>query len=878
MPQLPAPIRLLRRFCPADLLESLEGDLLEKYETDQNRISKRKAKIRLWWNVARLFHPVILMRNKVGESQLQMGLLANYLRVGQRNFFKDPFYSITNALGLSLAFTFAFLSLLYIQYEASFDQFHTNKDTIYRVAHKFSNRTSGEVKGHSAVTAIPLARDLAAEVPAVKHFSRLASSSATITTDQDVYLEQVHFVDEGFLQMFDFPVIDGPPGVVPEQHTVLISTQKAQQLFGNIPGIGAQFEINLGDSLVNVQVGGIVNNKKDRSSIPFDFLLDIELFKLVAAESFESYKYGLVENYIQLSEGTDLHRVQTAIQTGLRKYINDDENIVEWQLQPFTGLHFEHSIIGNARYTNPLKLWILLALLILVIFIAVANYLSMSFSQAMRRSSEIAMRHTLGALNSQIWKQLTAESILSISFAMVMGLIATYFFLPLYNKLVGEPIAYHIGERILALSLLTVLVVGLLTGSIQATVLNLNRRKGLAKQMQLPKNGIRFTQILVVFQLALCVILLIGSTYVRRQINFIQQKDLGYQKDLLVDITLNSDGNTNDAESVLQTFRSLAKRHPQIVDVAGSMNNFSEPWTELVFDQVDGSKEKIFFNQIEPSYLNTLGIKLVSGQPFYQDQSRSSASILVNETLVQHFGWDDAIGKQIPGQNFEVAHQIIGVVKDYHFSPLHEEIKPLILALSAQPIRSGITGLSTYVWPPNFYRIYARLTPGELTTSINLLRSIWKEIMPAKPFVYQFVEDELNARYMEELRWSKIANTATIMAIFIAWLGLMATMRLSIQSRTKEIGMRKILGSSTLGILTRLAKQNMVQVAMGCIIAFPIAWILISNWLESFVYRVTMSPLIFIGLALIVLICTSTSVGLQSIRLASRSPISSLRE
>ena len=678
--------------------------------------------------------------------------------------------------------------------------------------------------------------------------------------------------------MFDFPIIHGPEQAIPKKGTVLVSEQKARQLFDDIPSIGEGFDLKLGDSLVRVQVGGVIQNQKKHSSIPFDFLVDIELFKLVAPESFASYKYGLVENYVQLKKGINLEHLQSTIRANMKKHVDENENRVEWLLQPLADLHFEDAIVGNALYINPINLWILFALMILVIFIAVVNYLTMSFSQAIRRSGEIAMRRTLGALNAQIWKQLASESIFTISLALLLGLVAAFLLLPLYTRLVDEPVDFNIGCRIFALTIFIVMLVGLLSGSIQAMVFNVRKEKGLAHQMQLPKKGIRFTHALVVFQLALCVVLLIGSNYVSKQIKYIQKKDLGYQKDLLVDITLNSDGNVDAAEASLNAFRAEALKHPQIISVAGSMNNFAEPWTELVFDQSDGSKEKIFFNQIEPTYLNTLGIELVAGQPFHPDQNQIASSILVNEALVRHFGWEDAIGKQIPGMNFEVAHQIIGVIKDYHFSPLHEEIKPLILALSAKPIRSGITGLSTYVWPPNFYRIYARLSPGDISTSLNLLKSIWGEIMPLRPFVYQFVEDELSARYADELRWSRISSAATIMAIFIAWLGLMATVRLSIQSRKKEIGMRKILGSSILGILVLLIRRNFIQVALGCMIAFPIAWILISNWLQSFVYHVSISPLTFIALALVVLLITSASASLQSMRMVLRSPIASIRD
>ncbi len=880
MKTLPFPIKVLRTFCPDKLLESIEGDLLEKYAGDRRVYSEQTANLRLWWNVIRLFHPGILLRNKWPGSVFSLPLFANYLLTSRRHLAKDPFYTATNVLGLSLAFSFAFLSLLYIQQVRSYDQFHQHKNAVYRVAHRISNTTTGQLKDHSAVTAIPISRDLAQAIPTILDYTRIASAAATIKLDQEPYQEKIHFVDAGFFNMFDFPILEGRVDWTINTRSVMLAEHKAKQLFGSIDIVGESIHLDLGDSLITLLVAGVVDARIQQSSLPFDFLLPFQLYRVMTSEEyFDSYRMGLVENYIHVERNHDKQDLLASTHDVMGKFFDSSEIEVSYSLQPLSTLHFENEVIGNALYTDPDKILIFWILIALVLFIALVNYATLSVSQSLGRAKEMAMRTAIGATSNQVWKQMISESIMAVLIAILVSSIAAYFLLPFYNALLGESIRFLVSVRLFFYVLALFGSVAIFTGSIQATLFTRARRiRGLAIHLKMPKFNQRFNQLLLTFQFAICTILVLGAIYIRLQLHYIQNKDLGFSETLLVEISMDAPSEGDGLNQLFTTFQNASLRFPEITAVAGSMNNMHEPWTQLVFDQEDGSKEKIFFNQVTPSYLETMGIELVRGIGFRSDHSQANAAVLVNEALARHFGWEDPIGRQIPGKDFAGAHQIVGVVKDFHYSTLHETIKPLILALSDAPIRSGINGLSTYVWPPDLYKIYVRLAPGHLQESVSLLKTIWTEVSPHKPFVFHFVDEAIADRYFTETQWGRIANSATAMALIIAILGLLAAMRFSIQNRRKEIGIRKILGSSALEIMKLLSTRYLFTVLSGSLLALPIAWLLIMRWLETFSYQVMISPLVFAVVFLGLLVLTTLVLLFQLIEVIFHQPSRALEE
>ena len=873
-------VRFLHWFCPDELLEGILGDMLEEYEADLQNTTPRQAKQRFIWNVLRFFHPSILLRNHLTLNLINMGILKSHLLVAFRSMRKYRFYSLVNIAGLSVAIAFVFLTFLFIKNEQRIDQFHHQKASIWRVYHKIVNVETGEERNVSAVTAIPVAKDLKEELPMISQFTRHGSSQVTVRQGSDAYTETATFVDEAFLSMFDFPLLKGEVNsALSQPNSVILSTQKAQKYFGETDPLGQSLTFDFNDTTLNIVITGVIDNKADQSSIQFDFLMPIDQYKLLLPESmFNSYNYGLVENYLLVESDQPKAALEQTITQAIQKYSKPDETRLELGLQSLAKMHLEDEITGNAQFTSPQKLYIMIALALLVLVIASINFINLSTSHALNRFKEIGLRKTLGALKGQIRRQLITESIFITLFSCSIGIVLASLLLSTFVQLIGNPIPFTFDLQSVLFLLVVTALTGLVTGVFQSVILvKYNAINALRGNLKLSSTNSWFNQGLVVVQFSLSILLIIGAVNIRNQMRYIQNKDLGFDQERLLEISLGNTQNLEAARQLVDRFKTKALQDKNILSVTASMNNSREPWTELVFEQSDGSNEKLFYNQVDPAYLNTMGMELLSGDDFNPNAANEASTILVNESLMEHFDWKDIVDKQIPGSKFEGSHRIAGVVKDFHFSSLHHKIAPLIIALDDQSVASGVTGLSTYVWPPNLYQMVVRIGPGELKPEIDHLQNIWSEVNPNKDFVYHFVDEVLQNQYAEEMRWGKIINTGSLFAIGIAWLGLLGLMRLSLQKRTKEIGIRKVLGASTSGIIMLLSKRYLLLVLLGNLIAWPVGWWLSSQWLESFTYRISLNPVWFLVAGFGVLLLTLVSIGLQSLKAAQRNPVKALR-
>lgn len=873
-------INFLRWFCPDDLIEGILGDLLEEYQEELQSTNRKKANQKFIWTVIRFFHPTIFLRNHLTLNFIHMGMLKSHLLVAIRNMRKYKFYSLINIAGLAVAIAFVFLSFLFIKSELDIDQFHSKKTNVWRLYHKIVNIESGQEHNISAVTSIPLARDLHEELPIISEFTRHGSSSITVQQNGSAHAEKATFVDPGFLKMFDFPLLEGNiNSALSQPNSVILSNEKASKYFGTNDPIGQTLAFDFNDSTLNMVVTGVIDPKPIHSSIQFDFLVPFEQYRLLVHESaFNSYNYGLVENYILIESDQPKAELEALLTNAIQKFSEPDEERLELGMQSLSRMHFDDQILGNATYTSPQKLYIMIGLALLVLIIAAINFINLSTSHALNRFKEIGLRKTLGALKGQLRRQLIMESVFVTLFSGSLGIVLASFLLPTFNTLIDSAITFSIGFRSIAFLIGLTLGVGLIAGLFQSLILvKYDAVRALRGNLNLSGSNSWFNQGLVVIQFALSVLLIIGAVNIRSQMQFIQNKDLGFDQERLLEISLENSSDLANARQIIDRFKTKALQDSRILSISASMNNSREPWTELKFEQTDGSNEAIFYNQVDPAYLNTMGMELVSGADFNQNASNEATTILVNEALLQHFGWDDISGQQIPGSRFEGSHRIAGVVKDFHFSSLHHKIEPLIIALDPKSIDSGITGLSTYVWPPNLYQLVVRIGPGEIKPIIDHLQAIWLEVNPNKDFVYHFVDEALENKYAEERRWGKIINTGSLFAIGIAWLGLLALMRLSMQKRTKEIGIRKVLGASLSGIILLLSKRFLYLVIIGNLIAWPLGWWLSARWLESFTYHIPLNPLWFLAAGLAVLLLTLISVGLQSIRVARGNPVEALR-
>lgn len=870
-------IRFLEWFCPPELLEGILGDLLEAFDQDSISIGPKKARRNFTLQVFRLFHPSILFRNHLNYSIMNTAIIRNHLLIAGRQIRKHWSFALINILGLSLALTFLILSYFFIQQERSYDQFHEHKTDLYRLFHTSINKETGTVGNQSAVTAVPLGEVVAAEVPAIQAFTRVASSSGLIRNNKDFNKETISFTDPQFLQMFSFPMKMGDPQTaLRSPRSIVLSEDLAKKYFGNQNPLSKELEVTLNDSLFKVVVTGVIEPLKESSSLQLDCILPFEHYgAIIPPKMFNSFNFGVVENYIQVRKDVKPDLLPPSLTAAVKKMSAESEDRLEIGLQPLPKLRFAHEIRGNTPYTNPQKLYILFAITLLVLAIALINFITLSSGQALGRLQEMGLRKTLGARGGQIRNQLMIESLVITGFAAMSAVALAYLLSPNFAQLVDAPITVRISWR--ELLLLSLLVVSIATISSLGQGLLLLRQQtapSLKGEFSGPVKRQWFNEGLIIFQFALSIMLILGAFHIQRQLDFILEKDLGFDKERLLELPL---GDSPDAQSMQQKVNRLREelsRNEQILAVSSSMNNSTDPWTELFFKQVDGDEHGLYFNQVDQEYLKTMGIDLLEGKSFPPQLKKG---ILVNEALVQHFGWEDPLVQQIPGINFTDPHEIIGVFKDFHYSSLHQEVEPLILAIDPAAISSGITGLSTYIWPPNLYNLLIRIGPGEIGSILQFIEERWQEHSPETPFQFKFVDETLAAKYAEEERWGKVITLSSRFGILIAWLGLFALINLTVRKRTRELGIRKVLGASPRSLMSLLSGKYLKLLSIGTLVAFPLAWHFLDRWLASFSYSIELTPLLFLLIGIAVLLLTALVFSIQSYQASRINPVTAMR-
>ncbi len=871
---------LLKWICPKKLQEGIVGDLLEQFEEEITTAGRARANKRFIWNVLRLLHPSILLRNQVKKLKyINMRMFRSHFLVAYRSMMKYKLYSFINVFGLSTGAWSVCVIFLFVNQRLSVDSFHENT-SIYRIYSQFRN---AEAEGteyaseRSAIISVPLTPELARQTPSITKFTRVASNSGTVVQNQTPYEEIVHFVDKDFLSIFSFPIISGSENSLNNPNTIVLSSEHATKYFGDVDPIGKTLELTLNDSTQIYEVTGVVMNMKHRASLQFDILVPFETFRLVAGNTMTSYTYSSIEGYVVFENPDVLKGISPVLTSAIARESENDARVQEIGIQPLSEIHIETDIEGNAEDTDLQKLRIVSALGSLILLVAIINFITLSTSHTLKRLREVGLRKTLGAFKTQIGIQFITESFFVSALAGMIGLAMAYWTAPYFSQVFQVPFVFVLDSSAIIFVLLLITFIALVSGGIQSILLTRYKPVDAIRgtNMVMRKDSI-LNQSLVVLQFTLSTMLIIGTLVMKTQMEYIQNKDLGYDKERLLEIGMQSPSDITASNNLLNRFRLELDKDPRILSVSAAMNSFKEPWTRFEIRQEDDTEEEIYFNKVDEKYVKTMGMKIVRGADF-EENSSNSTKILVNEAMVRHFEWEDPLSEQIPGVNYSSNHQIIGVVKDFHYGTLHEEIEPLVLSVDADAIIGGVTGLATYVWPINMYTIVLRIGPGDLGQVLAHIEDTWTESNPGQPFVYSFVDDVLAKNYTEEARWQKMIDLGSIFSLLIAWLGLLGLTKLSVQKRVKEIGIRKVLGSSVSGISKMLSRKFLLLLVLSNVIAWPLAWLVTQRWLEQFAYRITVGPLIFLAGGIGVLLVALSSVGYQSFKAAASNPVDALK-
>jgi len=784
-------------------------------------------------------------------------MLKNYLKVAVRNLLRHRGYSAINIAGLAAGMACAILILLWVQDELSYDRFHEKADVLYRVE---ENQYYSAGAYHVNVTPFPAGPAFKAEIPEVVDAARYTwGGKWLVRRGEKAFFEtKLRAVDPSFFAMFSFPLTKGDAETAFDDiHSMVLTERMAEKYFGDEDPIGQVVTMN---NEFEFTVTGIIEEPPKNSSLTFGILLPFPLLKEVGYWS-EHWGNNSITTFVQLREDASVQTVNEKMTALLRKY--NEGSTTDFVLAPVTGLHL-HSYFGYGRSLGNVQyVYIFSAIALFVLLIACINFMNLSTARSAKRAKEIGLRKVVGALRGHMVGQFLGESILFAFIALLIAVPAVEFLLPLFNELAGKEIALDfIGNWTLFLGLIVVaLATGLVAGSYPALFLSSFRPAAVLKgSLRIGGGSAAFRKVLVVAQFALSIGLIIGTGVIYDQVTFMRNKRLGYDGEQLLYIEMRGDMN--------QSYRALKSEltgHSAILGVTAARHRPSNIGSNSGGANWDGKDPElgvlISHTAIDYDFVETLGIELVEGRDFAEEFSTdASTGYLVNEEVVKLMGVESAVGENFTMWGREGT--IVGVMKDFHFNSVRSRIEPLTVLIGD---------------PEELRYILVRMHPENAVGAVEALEETWARVVPDYPLEYEFLDRDFERMYRAEERMGEILRYFSIVAVLIGCLGLFGLASFMAEQRTKEIGVRKVLGASVAGIVVLLTREFTKWVLLANLVAWPIAWLAINGWLENFAYRTDLSWSSFALAGGAALAIAWLTVSWQAVRAALANPVESLR-
>ena len=790
-------------------------------------------------------------------------MLHSYLKIALRNLWRNPLYSLLNIGGLALGIACCLLITLYIYDEWSYDRFHRNAADIYRVVEK---QQQPEGIFDVAVTPGPLAPTLKADFPEVVETGRIGRWNGLMKLGKQTFEEgNLFFADNGLLRMFSFPLVRGNVATALTRPDELLMTETtARKYFGtnwqtNPAVIGTVLRLN---NERDYRVVGVLKDLPVNSHMQFDILLSFRNVEL-----FDKWNYAWNSNshhtYAQLQPGTDVAAFDQKLRGQYIRYNPDTKTTLS--LQPLTRIHLYSNFAFNTdwgQHSSILYVRLFGAVGLIVLLIACVNFINLATARSTRRAREVGVRKTVGAHRRHLIFQFLGESFLLTGLAVLAALLFAAILMPVFNELSGKSLTldYTTAPFWLALGTLTLLV-GLLAGLYPAFLLSSFQPTRVLKGAFTVKTGQTFRQTLVVGQFALSIALISCTVLIYNQLQYMQQKSLGFDRAQLLYVRMGGELKKKTAQ-----FKQEILKQSSVQAAAATTATLVDVGNETTIEwQGQRPKDEFLITQInvDPDFLTTVGMKLASGGNFrLKAVTDTNWTYLINETAARRMGYTNqtAIGKRV--KFWGMTGSIAGVVRDFHFRPLNVPIAPFIF-------RYG---------PGDFYfQTLVKTRPGRTQEAIQRISQLYKQYEKESPLQYGFVDQELDNQYRTEQRTGQIVFYFSGLAILISCLGLFGLAAFTAEQRTKEIGVRKVLGASVASIVTLLSKDLLKLVLIAIVIASPIAWYAMNQWLKDFAYRIDISWWVFALAGLLAVSIALLTVSFQSIKAALMNPVKSLR-
>ncbi len=871
-PQLP--LRFFRWFCHPKLKNSIEGDLMELYQERRAENGKLKADLKFVRDVLLLFRPSIIKPLEGYQNLNNYGMIKNYFKISLRQLIKNKTFTFINVFGLVLGISFSTMLYTYVSNELSYDSFHKKSDRTYRVLWVNKSipdniRTFGSI--------VPLiGPELVNSFPEVEQTTRLFQFAGQVVVEigDARYSERSWFTteDKNFFDVFDFEFIAGDKATALTQtFSVVLPESTAKKYFGEESALGKT--MNLQDIGV-VKVTGIIKDLPKNSHLQFDLLFSKILVNQEWTAYLNSWQDVGAYTYVVLKEGRSIQDVEAKMPEFRKKHWGPNLESREIAFQPIQDIYLHSGDIQNGSESEHGQLsyvYIFSSMAIFLLLIAAINYINLTTSKASSRSKEIGIRKVAGAVKTQLIFQFLTEAFVITFVSMLLSLIMMNLCFPFFNSITGKEFDLtfsNIGEFMPAL-LAIALIIGVIAGSYPAFYLSkLKPVATLKGQAVFTKSRFNLRTSLVVFQFTITIVLIVATLVVSNQINFIQTKDMGFNKEHLMIIDINSGAVRNQFQAMKNEFAKIAGVQQVAVSsrVPGEWKNIRQVYVRTTNEaSTNADSLQTYFMGFDEDMFNTYQLKLAAGS-FFRGTEADSMNVVMNASAAEAMNLKNPVGTvvQISTRNGKWNAHVIGVLQDFNFQSLHQKIAPIIIGYNNNPIVS--------------IDYFTLKISGDAQPLIEGAAKVCEKFDPETPIEYHFLSDQLNNFYVSEKKAGLIFQMAGALSILVACLGLLGLANYHVERKSKELGIRKILGAGSLNLFLMVSLSFTRQVALAFVLACPVAWYVMREWLSAFEYRIPLGAGVFVLAGTMVLLLALLTVSYQSVKAAMFNPIDSLRK
>jgi putative ABC transport system permease protein len=863
-----------RHFSPPSMAERLVGRALD-YEERSARLGdleerfqylvqeRGERRTRAWYRWQVLLLVVLAVMNRFLWSGI---MFRNNLIIAWRNIKRSKVYSALNVLGLAAGMAVFILIMLFVRYELSYDRYHTNARNIYRV----TMETSGIYYLGSnlwATTPPPLAPALAQDFPEVLAAGRIKDrSDVRISVDEKNFMEKkFYWADPQTFEIFSFPLVRGDrAAVLKDPFSVLLSEREASRLFGDSDPVGRTIVYHTSNRTFEFRVSGVFRDIPANSHFVMDIVAPFETIAKIDRYDFSAWSNCSFYTYIRLKDGADPRALERNFPDFTKKHSGNEHQKLYF-LQPLTRIHLHSRINAEISPTGDARFVLLSAsIAVLVLIIACVNYMNLATARSIKRAKEVGLRKVIGAAKGQLVRQFLGDSLALTFIALVLAVGIVQAVLPAFRTFVEREIVFSPFRDIALIPglILLALVVGAIAGCYPAFFVSAFRPVSALKSTGTSRSrGRVLRNSLIVFQFAASIALIICTIGVKSQLRFIRNRDMGYEREQILVLSLQS-GLRRDIEA----FKTELMRNPAVLGVASSSCLPNDVDSTMFVDwpgKPDSVKIQMYVVRADYDFIDLYGLKIVQGRNFSRDfPSDARGGYLINEAAQKALGWTDPVGREFGiGDGGQPLGRIVGVVKDFHMHPLHLPIMPLYVIFD----------------PSDASHVSIRIRGGDIPAILASIRKTWKRFAPEYPFEYSFLDEIFDRAYRTEQRLGTIFSAFAGLAVLIACLGLLGLAALTAEQKTKEIGIRKVLGASTSGIIALLSREFMKWVVLANVIAWPVGYFAMRSWLSNFAYRTSLTVPMFVGAALAAFLIAAAVISFQTYRAATANPVESIR-